>query len=41
MTDTVVFSHPTIGTVGLTEAEARAEYGDDIKIYRSDFVGMY
>ena len=38
---TVVFSHPTIGTVGLTEVEARAEYGDDIKIYQSGFIGMY
>jgi len=26
---TVVFSHPPIGMVGLTEAAARAEYGDD------------
>ena len=38
---TVVFCHPTIGTVGMTEAEARAEYGDDIKIYSSGFTGMY
>ena len=38
---TVVFSHPTIGTVGLTEAEARAKYGDDIKVYQSGFIGMY
>ena len=38
---TVVFSHPTIGTVGLTEQEARADYGDDIKIYVSGFIGMY
>jgi len=38
---TVVFSHPVIGTVGLTEDEARAEYGDDIKVYSSGFVGMY
>lgn len=38
---TVIFSHPTIGTVGMTEAEARAEYGDDIKIYSSGFTGMY
>lgn len=30
---TVVFSHPPIGTVGLTEPEARKKYGDDqIKI---------
>ncbi len=38
---TVVFSHPTIGTIGLTEAEARAEYGDDVKVYLSSFIGMY
>jgi glutathione reductase (NADPH) len=38
---TVVFSHPTIGTVGLSEDEARAEYGDDIKIYSSGFISMY
>jgi len=38
---TVVFSHPTIGTIGLTEEEARAEHGDDIKIYSTGFVGMY
>ena len=38
---TVIFSHPTIGTVGMTEDEARAEYGDDIKVYMSGFTGMY
>ncbi len=38
---TVIFSHPTIGTVGLTEDEARAEYGDDVKVYTSAFTGMY
>jgi glutathione reductase (NADPH) len=38
---TVIFSHPTIGTIGLTEEEARAAYGDDIKTYQSGFVGMY
>ena len=38
---TVIFSHPTIGTVGMTEDEARAEYGGDIKIYLSAFNGMY
>jgi glutathione reductase (NADPH) len=37
---TVVFSHPPIGTVGLTEGEARAEYGDDVKIYTSRFTPM-
>jgi glutathione reductase (NADPH) len=38
---TVVFSHPTIGTVGLTEDEARAEYGDDVKVYQSRFAPMH
>ena len=37
---TVVFSHPPIGTVGLTEDEARAQYGDDIKVYESQFANM-
>ena len=36
---TVIFSHPPIGTVGLTEAQAREQYGD-IKIYRSRFNPM-
>ncbi|KAG9225937.1 hypothetical protein CCMSSC00406_0006441 [Pleurotus cornucopiae] len=39
---TVVFSHPTIGTVGLTEPEARKKYGDDqVKIYKSNFRSLY
>ncbi|KAG5640473.1 hypothetical protein DXG03_008542 [Asterophora parasitica] len=39
---TVVFSHPTIGTVGLTEPEAREKYGDDaVKIYKSSFRALY
>jgi glutathione reductase (NADPH) len=38
---TVIFSHPPIGTVGLTEAQARAQYGDDVKTYTSGFVPMY
>jgi glutathione reductase (NADPH) len=38
---TVIFSHPTIGTVGLTEVEARSEYGADIKVYRSEFTPMF
>jgi len=38
---TVVFSHPTIGTVGMTEEEARAEYGADTKVYSSGFTAMY
>lgn len=38
---TVIFSHPPMGTVGMTEAEARAEYGDAIKVYLSRFTPMY
>jgi len=39
---TVVFSHPVIGTVGLTEAEAIAEYGEEnIKVYNSQFTALY
>jgi glutathione reductase (NADPH) len=38
---TVVFSHPPIGTVGLSEAAARDRHGDAVKVYRSGFVPMY
>ena len=39
---TVIFSHPPIGTVGLSETEAREKYSDDeIHIYTSEFVPMY
>ncbi|WP_306331828.1 glutathione-disulfide reductase [Vibrio injensis] len=39
---TVVFSHPPIGTIGLTEPDAIAKYGaDQVKIYTSSFTAMY
>ncbi len=39
---TVVFSHPPIGTVGLTEEEAKSRYGDDgVKVYQNRFTDMY
>jgi glutathione reductase (NADPH) len=39
---TVVFSHPPIGTIGLTEAEAIKKYGEDnIKVYKSRFANLY
>lgn len=39
---TVVFSHPPIGTIGLTEAEAAEKYGaDELKVYTSTFVNMF
>ena len=37
---TVIFAHPPIGTVGMTEAEARAKFGDDVKVYESRFTPM-
>ncbi|KAG1471529.1 hypothetical protein G6F56_002071 [Rhizopus delemar] len=39
---TAVFSHPTAGTVGLTEEQARERFGDEnVKTYTSKFVNMY
>ena len=39
---TVVFSHPVIGSVGLTEEKAIAKHGaENIKVYKSSFTPMY
>lgn len=38
---TVVFSHPPIGTVGLTEDQAIEIYGDSVKCYTTRFVDLY
>lgn len=39
---TVVFSHPPIGTVGLTEEEARDMYGEhEVHCYTSRFTNMF
>jgi glutathione reductase (NADPH) len=38
---TVVFSHPAIGTVGLSESEAREQHGDAVKVYTSRFNALY
>jgi len=39
---TVVFSHPPIGTIGLTEPEAIEAYGEsEVKVYTSSFASMY
>ena len=38
---TVMFSHPPIGTIGLTEEQAREQHGDAVKIYQTSFTAMY
>jgi len=38
---TVVFSHPPIGTVGLTEPQAREQHGDAVNTYTTEFTPMY
>ena len=38
---TVIFSHPPIGTVGMSEVAARARYGDDVKVYTTGFTPLY
>lgn len=38
---TVMFTHPPIGTVGMSEEKAREMFGDEVKIYETNFVPMY
>lgn len=38
---TVVFAHPPLGAVGLTEEEAREAYGDAVRCYRVEFVPLF
>jgi glutathione reductase (NADPH) len=37
----VVFSHPPIGTVGLSERHARARHGDAVNVFTTAFVPLY
>ncbi len=37
----IVFSHPPMGAVGMTEAQAREKYDDDVKVYKATFTPMY
>ncbi|KAK6397923.1 Glutathione reductase, partial [Oleoguttula sp. CCFEE 5521] len=38
----VVFAHPEVGSIGLTEPAAREKYGDEnIKVYNTSFTAMY
>jgi glutathione reductase (NADPH) len=38
---TVVFGHPPLGTVGMTEPAAREKYGEAVKVFSTTFVPMY
>jgi glutathione reductase (NADPH) len=38
---TVVFSHPPIGSLGLSEEDARRRYGAAVSTYQTSFVPMY
>ena len=37
---TIVFAHPPLGKIGLTEAEARDRYGDSVRTYSAGFRPM-
>jgi glutathione reductase (NADPH) len=38
----VVFSHPEVGSIGMTEPDAREKFGDEnIKVYTTNFTAMY
>ena len=38
----VVFAHPEVGSIGLTEPEAREKFGDaNVKVYSTGFTAMY
>ncbi len=41
MIPTVVFTHPPIGTVGSSEAQAREQFGDAVRVYAAEFTPMY
>ena len=38
---TVIFSHPPVGSVGLSEAAARRQFGATVKVHSSRFVPLY
>ncbi len=38
---TVIFSHPPIGTVGLSEEQARSRFGEQVEVFSTAFVPLY
>lgn len=38
----VVFAHPEVGSIGMTEPEAKEKFGEDkVKVYKTSFTDMY
>ena len=38
----VVFAHPEVGSIGMTEPQAKEKYGEEnVKVYKTDFTAMY
>jgi len=38
----VVFAHPEVGAIGLTEPQAIEKYGkENVKVYKTNFTAMY
>ncbi|KAF2086086.1 hypothetical protein K490DRAFT_58076 [Saccharata proteae CBS 121410] len=37
----VVFAHPEVGTIGMTEPAAREKYGNSVKVYTTSFTAMW
>ncbi|HEX3773006.1 MAG TPA: glutathione-disulfide reductase [Polyangiaceae bacterium] len=37
----VVFSHPPLGSVGLSEQDARKAHGEDVKVYTTRFTNLF
>jgi glutathione reductase (NADPH) len=38
---TVIFAHPPIGTVGLSEEQARARHGEAVRVFTTSFVPLF
>jgi glutathione reductase (NADPH) len=38
---TVIFSHPPIATIGVSEDAARAEFGERVRVYQTRFTAMF